>query len=74
MLPAILLVELNVPLTVFYTKLPTPLVIPIPPSIGPLINPSIGLSNKSYIPLAKCLTNPTGLPNISIDPKTLSNN
>lgn len=46
-LPAILLNELDTPLTVFYTKLPAPFAIPIPPSIGPFIKPSIGLSNKS---------------------------
>lgn len=45
--PVILLKEFDTPLNVFYTKLPAPFTIPIPPSIGPLINPSIGLSNKS---------------------------
>lgn len=39
--------ELDVPLTVFFNKLRIPFPIPIPPSIGPFMKPSIGLSKRS---------------------------
>ena len=58
----ILLTELKAPYNVFLTKLPAPKANPIPPSRGPLANPSIGFSIKSLKPVVIFPNNPIGLP------------
>lgn len=60
--PTTFLTLLNTPETVLLTNELAPLTIPIPPSKGPLVNPSIGLSTRSYIPEAKFFNNLAGLP------------
>ena len=56
------------PSVVFFTKETPPSIMPNVPSIGPLVNPSIGLSIKSNIPIPICFANPQGLPSMSILP------
>ena len=79
----ILFKELNVPEIVCESKDPAPFAnylkyyriqnftAMLPCNGPPLTIPSIGFSNKSITPVPILVNNPTGLPRISIDPKTL---
>jgi len=60
----------NTPANEFETNEPTPLAIPIPPSMGPLTNPVMGLSTKSIQPFIMFLTRPTRFPKIPKLPST----
>ena len=70
--PVILLTELNAPAIVWVTNDPAPYTNPNPPSNGPLVNPSTGLSIKSVTPVDMLLNSPTGLPNTLNDPNSFS--
>ncbi len=63
---------MNAPATVWETKDPAPCTNPSPPSKGPFVNPSTGLSIKSVTPVVILLNNPTGLPSTDNDPRSLS--
>ena len=66
-------VLLNVPFTVCLTKDVVPSANAFADSIGPCINPSIGLVKKSWKPFPKLFKKLIGLPKISIPPNILIN-
>lgn len=61
-MPTTFLTLLKTPETVWLTNEVAPVITPMPPSSGPLVNPSIGLSIRSYMPDTKFFHNLVGLP------------
>lgn len=60
--PVNLLIELNVPAMIFFTRLAVPSASPMPASSGPWTSPSRGFPTKSYMPEETLLKKPIGLP------------